>query len=248
MVQHKAQSFLEYKLQLAIIKYNVQTIEGKADAVKELLPDLARIKSQVEKDQYIKLIAKVLEIPEGAIYADLGRQSISGQMDILNNGKHTKNTGLLGKGPGLIPKKDAVTIARRNLCRLMIEDRSGFDLVEKNLGLEIFEDTVFAEILNLVSEIYPEFDWLPATLVARADDSDLKKTVTELLMADIPCENKDVMVRDCVRMIKLYQLKNRIDQIQTELTAKGREQVNGDVRLLLQEFSKLQQQVQDLKK
>ncbi|MEL7568908.1 MAG: DNA primase, partial [Dehalobacterium sp.] len=60
LVQNTALSLVEYKMDRAMDKYNAKSIEGKGDIVKELLPDISRVRSQVEKDQYIKLLAKTL--------------------------------------------------------------------------------------------------------------------------------------------------------------------------------------------
>lgn len=249
LVQNKSQSYLEYKLQIAGLKYNLGTIEGKADLVKEILPDIAKIKSQVEKDQYIKLMGRMLEIPEASIYADLRRMPGQGlAADIFTGGQHWQRPPVLRNSATSPGNKDGLEIAQRNLCRLMIEDRQVFDRVEKAIGLDFTEAPFLAEILHLVKEIYPDFDWLPATLISRTVSPDLKQFIAEFFMEDVPCENKELLIRDYLRMIRLRQLKKRIDEIQIQLNNQGTGQVNVDMKLLLQEFSELQQQVQELKK
>lgn len=249
LVHNKTQSFFEYKLQNAISKHNLRTIEGKADVVMTLLPDIARIKSQVEKDQYIKLVARTLDISEETIYADLRRLPGNLQkMDNFSGGKHTNN--VCSQNNDFLSKegKDACSIAQRNLCRMMIEDREVFDLVENDLGLDFSGKSVLSEILQQVKTIYDDFDWLPSTLVERTESLSLKQSIIELFMEEIPGENKETLIRDYMKIIKLDKLKKRIGEIQAVIRDQEKKNVFGDTILLLQEFTKLQMQVQQLRK
>ena len=186
LVQNKAQSYLEYKLQIAGSKYNLGTIEGKADLVKEILPDIAKIKSQVEKDQYIKLMGRMLDIPEASIYADLRRLPGHGlAAEMFSGGQQWQHPPLPRSSASPPGHQDGLQVAQRNLCRLMIEDRQVFDRVERAIGLDFAETAFLREILSLVKGIYGEFDWLPATLIGRIDSPELKRYMAEFFMDDV---------------------------------------------------------------
>jgi len=249
LVQNKALSYLEHKIQAAAANYNLTTIEGKADLVAAVLPDIAKIRSQVEKDQYVTRLARMLEIPENTIYADLRRlpgQGIAGE--IFSKKQRWQSPRESGGERQAAGKKDAMELAQYNLCRLMIENRQIFDQVEKAIGLDFPEESRLAEMLLLVRENYGDFDWVPATLINRTDRPELKQFMAEFFIADVPCESKDQLVRDYLRLIKMRQLQKRIQEIQAQLNIEGAGQVNKDIKMLLKEFSELQQQVQELKK
>ncbi|ATW27657.1 DNA primase [Candidatus Formimonas warabiya] len=249
LAQNKALSLLEYKLQAATAKYNIKSIEGKADVVKELLPDLAKIKSQVEKDQYVKLLARTLGISEDTIYADLRR--ITGNIektDNFNIVKHTNNTQVQVRNVFPENRRHASAIAERNLCRLMIEDRKIFDQVEHALGLDFPEEARLTEILHAVKQMSGEFDWLPATLIERLEVSPLKQFLSQLFMEDYPGDNKDVFVRDYIKTIKLHRMKKRIQEIHNMIQSQDQQSMTGETMQLLQEYTMLQQQVQQLKR
>lgn len=250
LAQHKSLSLLEYKLQVATGKYNIKSIEGKADVVKELLPDLARIKSQVEKDQYIKLLARTLAVPEETIYADL--RFVKGKIEKTDNfskKKHTNTTQVPATGFFPENRQNACLIAEKNLLRIMIEDRQVFDLVEQSLGLDFSEEENVTSTLHYIKKIYQEFDWLPATLIESVHETAGKQFLSQLFMEDIPGNNnKELLVRDYIKTIKLYRLKKRIQEIQKEIHCCENESIAGETVRLLQEYSMLQQQVQQLKR
>ncbi|MGI6686595.1 MAG: DNA primase [Bacillota bacterium] len=249
LVQSKARSLVEYKLHVAMKKYNIKTIPGKADVVQELLPDLTKVKSQVEKDQYIKLIAKSLDIPAESIYADLRQtQGIIEKTDIFSKEKHTNNTQVTVTSIAGKTKQNALVIAEKHLCQMMAEDRQIFDLVEGSLGLSLFEEEKITEVLKFIKQIYGDYDWLPASLIDRIEEPTLKQFISQLFMEEIPGNtNKEILVRDYIKTIKLYRLKKRIQEIQKEINSHELGNITGDTIQLLQEYTMLQQQVQQLK-
>lgn len=250
LVQNTALSLVEYKMDVAMDKYNAKSIEGKGDIVKELLPDITKIKSQVEKDQYIKLLSRTLDIPEESVYADLRQvKGIIEKADNFRKGKHTNNTQVQVTSIFSKSGQNAQVIAEKNLCRLMVEDQDIFDLVEQSLGLDFSEVQRITDTLQFVKHIYGEFDWSPATLIDRMDELKLKQFISQLFMEDIPGNNnKELLVRDYIKTIKLYRLKTRIQEIQKAIHCHENESMTGDTMQLLQEYSLLQQQVQQLKR
>ncbi len=250
LVQNKGLSLMEYKLQRAISKYNIRSIYGKADVVKELLPDLIKIKSQVEKDQYIKLLTKTLEIPEEAVYADL--RKTAGNLEKTDNFstvKHTNSKQAPIRGLFEVNRRNAYHIAEKNLCRLMFEHRDVFETVEQDLGLDFPQSPNLAQILQKIKGMYAEYNWQPVTLIEGIEELDLKQFLSNLFMEDCPGgSNRDVLVQDYIKTIKLHRLKKRIQEIQKTIQKYERQNIIGDTMQLLQEYNQLQHQVQQLKR
>ncbi|MGI6678371.1 MAG: DNA primase [Dehalobacterium sp.] len=249
LAEEQSLSLVEYKLQLAMEKYNIQTIEGKAHVVRELLPDLAKIKSQVEKDQYIKLVASALNISHESIYADL-RQSkrVAFNKDNFSKGKHTNNAPGFEENLALSNKHNALILAEQNLLKLMIENRKIFDYVEDTLGLNFSLDEKIIRILKYIKKIYAEFDWLPVTLIESVHEEDLKQFLSPLFMEDYSENiNKSLLVRDYIKTIRYYRLKERIQEIQEAISSYEQQNMTEDIMAMLPELNLLQQEMQKLK-
>jgi DNA primase len=240
LVKNKALSLFEYKLKRSLSRYDLKTIEGKADVVQDLLPDISRIKSQVEKDEYIQLLSKTLEITPNAIYSDLGRINRGfAKTDNFTGDKHT-NCGSIKIGK-------AYMLAEINLFKLMIEDKSVFSKVEQVLGLDFSEDSRVNDVLHLIKNECKGYNWIPATLIGLLENIDLKQFVSEILMQDFPEGNNNKIVEDCIKAIRLNRLKKRISEIKVKIDHCGKQNITGEMMHLLQEYAKLQQQIQQLK-
>ena len=67
-------------------------------------------------------------------------------------------------------------------------------------------------------------------------------------MEELPGNNnKELLVRDYIKTIKLYRLKKRIQEIHKVIHNHEHDLMTGDTMQLLQEYAMLQQQVQQLK-
>lgn len=63
--------FMDFCIDLALKKYNSQTIDGKKHILSELIPYLNLLSSNFEKDQYIRIIAQKLDTKEIFIYDEI---------------------------------------------------------------------------------------------------------------------------------------------------------------------------------
>ncbi|MEL7568149.1 MAG: hypothetical protein AAGU27_25185, partial [Dehalobacterium sp.] len=188
--------------------------------------------------------------PTESIYADLRQvKGIKEKTDNFSKEMHTKNTQVQVTNVFSKSGQNARVIAEKNLCRLMVEDQKIFDLVEQSLGLGFSEEQKITDTLKFVKRIYERFDWLPATLIDSMDQIEIKQFLSQLFMEDIPGNNnKELLVKDYIKTIKLYRLKTRIQEIQKAIHFHENESMTGDTIQLLQEYSLLQQQVQQLKR
>jgi len=247
LVQNKTMGLLEYKLQQAITKYGLKSIEAKADIVKSLLPEISKVKSQVEREQFIKLVAGKLDISPDSVYADLGRKGndlLKG--DNFSKHKHTNSANRNSNQKNILT--EAYRIAERNLFKLMAEDQNIFHEVESTLGIGFCEDPRLNQVLQLIKNHYSGFNWNPADLIQRLEDSGLKQFISALFIEDFPGENKEKVAHDCIRTIKLHKLKKRIETIQKVIGGGEKQTVSGEIIQLLQEYTRLQQQLQQLKR
>jgi ABC-type phosphate transport system auxiliary subunit len=66
-------------------------------------------------------------------------------------------------------------------------------------------------------------------------------------MQDFPEGNNNKIVEDCIKAIRLNRLKKRISEIKVKIDHCGKQNITGEMMHLLQEYAKLQQQIQQLK-
>ena len=68
----EAKPYMSYMIELACGRYDVSTAEGRADAARSLLPDLAEIKDPIERASYVEVLSEKLKIPASKIAGRIG--------------------------------------------------------------------------------------------------------------------------------------------------------------------------------
>ena len=71
----EAKPYMSYMIELACDKYDISSAEGRADAARSLLPDLAEIKDPIERASYVETVSGKLKIPASKIESRLGGRS-----------------------------------------------------------------------------------------------------------------------------------------------------------------------------
>lgn len=72
-----AVSVYDFIINSAIEKYDYETIEGKVDVAKEVIPFLTRIEDEIVKAYYIEALSKKLKIPYESIYSEVEKSRIT---------------------------------------------------------------------------------------------------------------------------------------------------------------------------
>ncbi|NLB89187.1 MAG: DNA primase, partial [Syntrophomonadaceae bacterium] len=92
-------SYIEFKLNRYLNSTNTLYIEDKAKIINYLKPDIIKLKSQIEQDYYIRLLAQKLKVEENIIYREFN-QNINlkrpegikrNKKQIIRNNKHYGN-------------------------------------------------------------------------------------------------------------------------------------------------------------
>ncbi len=190
LLANKALPVLEYLLQLSIQKNDIKTTTGKSAVVKELVPAITKTKSMVERESFIRMLAEKLQVSQDVIYADLRKSGLSIVIPQKKTGPFIKTT-VAGTSPGLV--------AEYQLLYLMLENKTNFERVIRELGVQFSQNPLVERILLHVDGIKEEYDWNPATLLHRFSDGNeaqnegLCQFLLKLLQTEIP---KDEQERD----------------------------------------------------
>ncbi len=67
----EARPYMSYLIEQACRKHDMETAEGRADAARSMLPELAKIHDPIERSSYVEALAQKTSIPSGKIEARL---------------------------------------------------------------------------------------------------------------------------------------------------------------------------------
>lgn len=67
----------DFIIDSALEKYNSQTVDGKMDISKEVVPFLSRIDDEIMKAYYVEVLSKKLKVPYESVYSEVEKSKIS---------------------------------------------------------------------------------------------------------------------------------------------------------------------------
>ncbi|NLN15182.1 MAG: DNA primase [Tissierellia bacterium] len=142
----KSINHIDYKINLAKSKYDLESIEDKVEFTQEVARILKSLDSPIEQDAYIKKISEDTGISLEAIQAEV-------------RGKGSRNFKSQQRKPKISPVDTKVVSASMkaelDLIILMMEDRDYFDLIEESLdNIDYFTNEDFKSLYQIIKASY----------------------------------------------------------------------------------------------
>ncbi len=208
-----ATPLVEFKIQRALAKYRNGPLFRDA-VLEEVLPALASMSGELEKNEAIRLVAARLFTSYHVVAEQLQR--------FTNNNRKNATT------PDKIAKiKHNINIKRINddfgkkaeygLIRLILEDNNLVDTVASALPGNFFQDEFCREIYTKTLDIYKRSYSYTLSAVLDYLEEEYQKKLSAMLMEPIPGENPDMMVHAYINAIKRRQLQEKRRQLQDAL-------------------------------
>lgn len=232
----KALTFMDFKIRLALSRFDVNTAEGKADSLKELVPSLLTVKNMVERSEYIHKISEALHLSEELIRADIRNKSAEGRSDF---------------GSGLIfdeaKAAKGIRMAKDCVVHFAAENKEVFEEIENATQWSFLDSPAQRSVVNLIRRHREDYRWHLGELAALAEE-DEKTMVCSYIMRDpfAFAEDKAAMFRDCWRSIRKDALLKEKDLIRERIKECEKSGNNGDVEILLRNFAKIQQELRKI--
>lgn len=196
-----AKDFFNYKLDVLLSMYDKSDIRQKAKIVSEMLPTMAKVKNNILKSEYIKLLSDRITVDEAVLRTEL---------------KNTKSIPYReldykeSKGKDVFDKERSIRPAEKLVLRLMLEDRSLIRVVKEALDLLDFKDAIVRNITKQLYELSAHDKEIKASkLIGYFDDEFSMKLISELASDKLNLVDKEKNLYDCIKRIKEDNLKER---------------------------------------
>ena len=229
-------TFMDFKIRLATMQFDVNTAEGKADSLKELVPSLLLIKNMVERSEYIHKISETLHISEELIRADIRNKTAEGRSDFGSGVRFEEPKA--GKG---------ISLAKDCVLHFAAENQSVFAEIESSTQWNFLDTPAQRSVVNTIRRRGEQYNWRLRELVDLAEE-DEKNMLYSYLMKDpfAMVEDKNAMFRDCWRSIRKEALLKEKESIQERIKECEKSGNNGEVDILLRNFAKIQQELRKI--
>ena len=230
----EAKDLFSFKLEYLLQRAEISTAEGKAKAVKKVLPLLAKVGSVVAREAYIKTLAQEIGVSEEAIYIEWrsfwdNLRKNKQRLDIRQASRYTKpeftQTANSPSDPRLTQNSSIFSNTKgettnfqleREVLRGCLQEKNNLERINEALsGIKWSNPQYKALFENLVHTAGAGGDWPPEE---NKINPELRHIFTEL-MAENELSPLPVDLEGCSRQIKRNQLIREIQQVQKEIAA-----------------------------
>lgn len=257
----EAKGILEVKFTRLCKEYSTNSIDGKLKVISQLLPDIAKIKNDIWKRQFMKKIASALSVPEDSLWIELKRL----RKPSWRQAEKTIPSLVTRKAFGMTEE----FIGERYLVQLLSDDNPLPDVVRENLNLDELQSVKYRQILELLMKLKDSGRWKGLrSLMVEIKDQTLLNLISQFAVEEISCQDKEKAIMDCLykvkcryRETKIRELINKIEKMEKDTmpsrlkpeqigrpTSAGRQDVSDLVRQIDRLQKELIQLRQDFKK
>ncbi|GIO27570.1 DNA primase [Ornithinibacillus bavariensis] len=197
-VLEASQTFMSFYMQYKKKDFNLSLEGDRIQYVTEILQELAKIESPVEREFYIKELSNEYNITVESLQHEINqyRQKTGIQKDKREKDRYTNN---VQKSSKLLP---AFHNAERKLLSYMLQNQSIAERVQEEIGasFNIDEHKIIATYLYAFYEEGNNED--VSIFIERLVDEKIRKLVIELALDDAQSDISDKAVSDYIRIIQ----------------------------------------------
>lgn len=194
----QAKPYMGYLIEVACEKFDTATAEGRADAARSLLADLAGINDPIERASYVQTVSEKLKIPADKIEGRIGE--IKGEPPA---------TGRREKYGSSEEHKEKI------LIRIMLDHPEIVQTKLKELRPEDFRDPLYRRLFKAVMEKEITGGITADTIMEEVGDEELRRAIRKLAMENRLYEEEywDKNVDDFLAHIRLRARKALMEEM-----------------------------------
>lgn len=222
-----ARPYVEYLIERAVERHGTAVPEAKSQAVDESLQAIGKLSNQVERFEYLRLLAYKVDLP----VALLSRQLAA-----------AKPKSAPPKAPQESTPQQAGTpwVAEKILLQLMISDGMAAKYLAENLSTEDFRDRNCKELYRAALDSIAQTGTAdPKRMMELVPGDEQRDLIARLALE--PTEDFDLnkALADCVNYLKRNRLKEKIGQTEKRIRDAEKGGRQDELKLLLSELSEL---------
>lgn len=206
--------FVEFRLQEA--SRRATTLEGKLEAVANIIPVLADLSSPVERETYLREAARRLGVSEEALWEEL--------RSYRRRQRRHKGAGLreriaemneVGRSPALVK-------AEEMLVRLMLEDPGKVERVRARVSPDEFRHPVWRELAaaamevaaeSRVAGVVPAPEAFAKALAAGVRSEEAMGALARIQVEEFSCADAERALEDCLALLEGERSRRRLEEL-----------------------------------
>jgi len=222
----QAENLFDYKLRILKSRYNFKEVQGKAEIASGMLPTINKFKNAVLRAGYLKKLSEELHIPEDALLQEL---------------KKVKEDKVYPQASPVSSRSTMnISATEKMLIKLMLEEAELINRIKDILEPGDFQDERTARIISVMFDLIAQGKEVETSkLISHLADEELSQLLCESQFMEVPPENRDKIIDDCVRRLKADRIKLKKCELHEEIKTAQRLGDEPRLRSLMEEFDNL---------
>ena len=217
-------AILDFYFQSAFSNFDKNTLEGKREILKVLLPVIKRVENKVEQSFWVSKLAKELDTREESIWEELEKL----KLEERGIGLEREEEKILQRSREEVLEERLLTLILKFPDNLNLIDENSFSFFSQK-GREVLESLkIKNKELSLETKEY--FDIL--SLRAEIEEIEKEKVIPE--------------IKFCLREIKLIKLKKELEKASKELKKAEEEKDEKRIKALIEKISQISKNLSKL--
>lgn len=233
----KAVSLVEYKVRLLKGQVDTQSIEGKIKFLNKAADLLARVENSVEREMYIKKIAREHGITEDSLYSEVLRRTRP-KTSIRIRPSEPNPPGAVAAAGAARSSDEKLVYDERFVLALLCIDNTVYKDVKDKISVDSFTDPENRRVASVVLEKLENRKGIdPGELLSIVDSGSVSQ-FSKIISEESHCDDILKAILGKIKDMEVYKAEKRLREISELLMDKG--SLNeGDVERLKQELMSL---------
>ena len=189
----------DYLIQIASMKFDISSPEGKANAVAFLFPYIEVLESDIQRESAITKISSAFGISQQSIFSDYVNREKTAVRHILDD-----------------KIQKPVNIKKNAELRLVLASAANsklYPLLRSELQPDDFEDFYAKDLFIVLEECYREDAYTYENLLMKCNDGNLREIISQSILTGEFSDNSERIVKDGIRFVKQNILQKQKDKI-----------------------------------
>jgi DNA primase len=195
---------VEYRMRNVLEHAEYATLEGKVNALSELLPVLADISNAVELNAYIVRVAQVLGVDEGSIRSELSKFTGTRQST-----RQPQSSSIRYAARRV---DNAILRAGRYVIKSIWCDNGILAYLEAKISITELQNKLHEEILQFIADRNSRDEPVNDVAAAKLLSEDASAELSHCLVEEFGLEDEQQLFEDCLRTLHLAYLRKSYEE------------------------------------
>lgn len=205
----------------------------QSELINNILFNIARVKDSIIRNSILKSISHRVAIDEKELIQRLKKEQARQRIGPDQNSVESKD----------IEYSSQIQKAQLILTKFLAsEDVKIRQIVRDNIDIEFYTEPLLKKLTEMLMPKYDDIKF--SSIIDQFDDKNEKEVITKILMEDIPLDDPEKQVKECMNKLRAVSIKEKIKALKfkiRELEDQGKDQMEAVI-----EEAQLRQELKEL--